>query len=209
MPHEFHTPHEFLTGLTSVKFKISKDYLLSLRYYLLFAALIFIFSVGWGYLFAKDYPVEVQKVLQDLQRVLEPIKEMSEMQQVFFIFLNNSVTGFLAIFLGPVLGIFPFSILLANGGMMGIMFFLSEENEVLSAFFTGIFPHGVIEIPVLIFCGAIGIRIAVSLFKKIFRKKSDIKKELIQGLNFFFKILIPLLFLASLIEVFITQRLLI
>jgi len=92
---------------------------------------------------------------------------------------------------------------------MGIMFFLSEENEVLSAFFTGIFPHGVIEIPVLIFCGAIGIRIAVSLFKKIFRKKSDIKKELIQGLNFFFKILIPLLFLASLIEVFITQRLLI
>ena len=192
-----------------MKFKISKDYLLSLRYYLLFATLIFILSVGSGYIFAKNYPAEVQKVLQDLQRVLEPIKEMSEMQQVFFIFLNNSVTGFLAIFLGPVLGIFPFSILLANGGMMGIMFFLSEENEVLSAFFTGIFPHGVIEIPVLIFCGAIGIRIAVSLFKKIFRKKSDIKKELIQGLNFFFKILIPLLFLASLIEVFITQRLLI
>jgi len=192
-----------------VKFKISKDYLLSLRYYLLFAALIFILSVGSGYIFAKNYPAEVQKVLQDLQRVLEPIKEMSEMQQVFFIFLNNSITGFLAILFGVVLGIFPLIMLLANGGMMGIMFFLSEENEVLSAFFTGIFPHGVIEIPVLIFCGAIGIRIAVSLFKKIFRKKSDIKKELIQGLNFFFKILIPLLFLASLIEVFITQRLLI
>ena len=192
-----------------MKFKISKDYLLSLRYYLLFAALIFILSVGSGYIFAKNYPAEVQKVLQDLQRVLEPIKEMSEMQQVFFIFLNNSITGFLAILFGVVLGIFPLIMLLANGGMMGIMFFLSEENEVLSAFFTGIFPHGVIEIPVLIFCGAIGIRIAVSLFKKIFRKKSDIKKELIQGLNFFFKILIPLLFLASLIEVFITQRLLI
>ena len=192
-----------------MKFKISKDYLLSLRYYLLFATLIFILSVGSGYIFAKNYPAEVQKVLQDLQRVLEPIKEMSETQQVFFIFLNNSITGFLAILFGVVLGIFPLVMLLANGGMMGIMFFLSEENEVLSAFFTGIFPHGVIEIPVLIFCGAIGIRIAVSLFKKIFRKKSDIKKELIQGLNFFFKILIPLLFLASLIEVFITQRLLI
>lgn len=209
MPHEFHTPHEFLTGLTSVKFKISKDYLLSLRYYLLFAALIFILSVGSGYIFAKNYPAEVQKVLQDLQRVLEPIKEMSEMQQVFFIFLNNSVTGFLAIFLGPVLGIFPFSILLANGGMMGIMFFLSEENEVLSAFFTGIFPHGIIEIPVLIFCGAIGIKIGKLVIKKIFKRKGDIKNELISGLKFFFKVLVPLLFLASVIEVFITQRLLI
>jgi len=192
-----------------VKFKISKDYLLSLRYYLLFSALIFIFSVGWGYLFAKDYPAEVQKVLQDLQRILEPIKEMSEMQQVFFIFLNNSITGFLAILFGVVLGIFPLIMLLANGGMMGIMFFLSEENEVLSAFFTGIFPHGIIEIPVLIFCGAMGIKIGKLVIKKIFKRKGDIKNELISGLKFFFKVLVPLLFLASVIEVFITQRLLI
>ena len=182
---------------------------MSLRYYLLFSALIFIFSVGWGYLFAKDYPAEVQKVLQDLQRILEPIKEMSEMQQVFFIFLNNSITGFLAILFGVVLGIFPLVMLLANGGMMGIMFFLSEENEVLSAFFTGIFPHGIIEIPVLIFCGAMGIKIGKLVIKKIFKRKGDIKNELISGLKFFFKVLVPLLLLASVIEVFITQRLLI
>jgi len=191
-----------------VKFKIPKDYLLSLRYYLLFSVLIFIFSVGSGYIFAKSYPTEVQKVLQNLQKVLEPIKEMTETQQAFFIFLNNSITGFLAIFLGVVLGIFPFTMLLSNGGMLGIMFFLSEENEALSTFFTGIFPHGIIEIPVLIFCGAIGIKIAVALFKKILKKPSDIKRELSQGLKFFFTILIPLLLLAALIEVFITQRLL-
>ena len=134
---------------------------------------------------------------------------MSEMQQVFFIFLNNSITGFLAILFGVVLGIFPLIMLLANGGMMGIMFFLSEENEVLSAFFTGIFPHGIIEIPVLIFCGAMGIKIGKLVIKKIFKRKGDIKNELISGLKFFFKVLVPLLFLASVIEVFITQRLLI
>lgn len=192
-----------------MKFKISKEYLFSLRYYLLFSALLFLFSVGAGYLFAKNYPDEVEKTLEQFQTILEPIKEMSRIQQVFFVFLNNSLTGFFAILFGVILGFFPLLVVFANGEMLGIMIFLSEKALPLSVFFTGIFPHGIIEIPVLIFCGAMGLKIGKKVFKKIFKKRDRIKEEMKSALSFFFKVLMPLLFLAAVIEIYITQELLV
>lgn len=134
---------------------------------------------------------------------------MSRYQQVLFIFLNNSLTAFLAIVLGVIFGLFPFLVVFANGEMLGILIFLSQEALPLTVFFTGIFPHGIIEIPALIFCASMGLKIGRITFKKIFKKEGEIKAEIKSALSFFFKFLIPLFFLASIIEVFITRELLI
>jgi len=192
-----------------VKFKIHKDYFYSFRYYFLFSSLLFIFSVGFGYLFAKTSPIEVKKVLEQFRVILEPIQQMNKYQQVLFIFLNNSLTGFLAILLGIIFGLFPFLVVFANGEMLGILIFLSQEALPLTVFFTGIFPHGIIEIPVLLFCASMGLKLGRITFKKIFKKEGEIKTEIKSALLFFFKFLIPLFFLASIIEVFITRELLI
>ena len=175
----------------------------------MFAFLFFILSVGLGYLFAKSSPEEVKKILEQLRIVLEPLQQMTRLQQVFFIFLNNSLTGFLAILLGVIIGLFPLLTLFANGEMLGVLIFFSKENLPLSEFFTGIFPHGIIEIPVLLLCGAMGLKIGAKVLKKIFKKKENIQEEIKLALSFFFKFLIPLLFVAAIIEVFVTRELLI
>lgn len=191
-----------------MKIKIPREYLLSLRYYLLFSSLLFIISVGIGYVFAQNSPTEVRELLEQIRLMLEPIQKMSEVQQVFVIFLNNVITGFCAILLGIILGLFPALVIFANGELLGILMSISREAQELATFFTGIFPHGIIEIPVLIFCASMGIKIGKKSVQKIFKKKVSIKEELKSALLFFFQFLTPLLLLAAIIEIFITREIL-
>ncbi|MCK5085688.1 stage II sporulation protein M, partial [Candidatus Parcubacteria bacterium] len=75
-------------------------------------------------------------------------------------------------------------------------------------FFLGILPHGIIEIPVLIVSSAIGIRIGKVAIWRLFSKKESLLKEFLKALKFFILVLFPLIFIAALIEAFLTALLL-
>lgn len=183
-----------------------KKYLYSLRYFILFSFLVFIFAMVGGYIFAQNYPDQVKEIFGAFERVFEPLSKMTRIEQVLFIFSHNAISGFFAITFGFIFGVLPFLVLFANGEVFGIFLFLSQGTLPLLTFIVGILPHGIIEIPVLFFCGAIGMRIGKITINKIFKKEGEIKEEIKLGLNFFFKILLPLLFSAALIEVFITPQ---
>ena len=185
-----------------------KKYLYSLKFFVLFSFLFFVFSISYGYFSAKYSPLEAGIALEEIGKLFELILEAGPLEQLLFIILNNAFTLILVILLGVVLGIFPLLVLFGNGALLGIMAFLYLQESSLPVFFIGIVPHGIIEIPILLLTSAMGFKIGKKAFRKLLKKEEGLKKEISLAFKFFFKILIPFLILAAIIEVFITSWLL-
>lgn len=185
-----------------------KNYVLSLKTHILISVLIFIFGAFYGYFTVQSAPQEIGTVLEELRKLYEPVFEMSPLGQFFFVILNNGVALTLILVSSVIFGFFPFFALLSNGTVLGVVAFFSQLNFSWSVFFLGTLPHGVIELPVLILAGASGLKIGQTVFQRIMKKQVSIKKELSDALEFFWKILLPLLALAAAIEIFITANLL-
>ncbi len=162
------------------------------------SCLIFISFFVLGYFFSYFFPSLVDLFLDVVDEKLEPLIRISPFGQFLFIIFNNTLTLFLAIFLGVFLGIFPFLILAINGFILGIFAYVFP----LTFFIVGIFPHGIIEIPILILSCSWGFKLAKVFFRH------NIKEEIKSALFFFLKFLIPLLVLAAFIEIYITAKLL-
>ena len=135
-------------------------------------------------------------------------EETTSLQLFFFIFENNVSKLFIILPLGIFAGIIPFFSVFTNGLILGIFAQVVSEEISWTFFFLGIMPHGIIEIPVLVVSSAIGIRIGKVAVWRLFSRKESLKEELAKALKFFVLILIPLLFLAALIEAFVTTAIL-
>lgn len=191
--------------LMNINKKINyKEYFFSLKPFLVFSFLIFSFSFINGYFFAKKILNEDGMFLEELRMIIAPLLKMGNIELFFIIFINNTISLFLTVFLGIAFAIFPFLVLVVNGGILGILFFFFLENSDLGLFLLGILPHGIIEIPVLIIGGAMGFKIGKVVFNNLLKKKSDLKEELSFSFIFFSRILFPLIAIAALVEVFIT-----
>jgi len=184
------------------------NYLYSIRFLIIICIFAFVFSILAGYFSAQSNPQDAEEFFEKLGVMYEPIEGFSSFGQFIFVILNNSIALFLSILLGIIFGIFPFIVIFSNGTILGILMYLFKYNLSLDQFFIGILPHGILEIPLLIIGCAMGLRVGKEVFRRVFQKKGDIKKELSTAIEFFWKIIIPLLVLAAAIEVFITARIL-
>lgn len=121
------------------------------------------------------------------------------------IFLNNGIKVFMAVALGIVIGFYPTLLLLVNGFIVGSVVTVGGMTIGWDKTLAGILPHGLIELPVFIIGGAIGLMLGAKVIDKIFKKnKTPIKPEFYKAIGFTVKVLIPLLFIAAIIESFIT-----
>lgn len=182
----------------------TKEYIISLKSYIIFSCYIFIISIILGYIFAQNNPEEIAKFLEEI-RSLFPVDENSTSSQIFwFIFKNNASKIFLLLPLGIFAGLFPLFFIFVNGLIFGIFAQISSTMISWKFFVLGIAPHGIIEIPVLILATAIGLKIGKIAIWKIFKKDGNFIKEFSQALKFYIIVLIPLLFISALIEAYIT-----
>jgi len=180
--------------------KKAKRYIFSLRYYILFSSVVFLGSILIGYFNAPNDQGLTDETLETLSEMIKPILDMSPAGQFLVVFLKNAFAGLLAILLGAAFGIFPIIILFLNGSLLGILASALKETLSFSDFLLGILPHGILEIPFLIIAASCGMKVGRSL------TKGDFKKEFTSALVFFLKILLPIVFLAALIEIFITPK---
>ncbi len=185
----------------------TKNYLYSLRPYVLFCSVIFVLSVFLGYSAACNYSQEIQKVLREIKEMWMPFQEATSLKLFIFIAFNNISKIALVVFLGIISGIFPILFLFVNGIVVGIFAYTVAETVSWQMFLVGILPHGVIEIPVLILGAASGVKLGGVVFNKIFRKRGNLREEFSLALEFFLRILLPLLILAAVIEAFVTANL--
>ncbi len=180
--------------------KISvREYLYSIRFYVLLVSVVFIGSIIVGYM---GFLSEIFNVpLEWIQQLSENLKDSTERYPTWIIFLaffavlflNNSFTCFLDIILGPLIGIFPLFSAFINGGLLG--WFAKEQGLTI---FLAIVPHGTFEIPAFLLSAAIGLRLGREVLKR--KGDRDLKKELRNGLRVFLILILPLLFIAALIE---------
>ncbi len=181
-----------------------KNYLYSLRFFILFALVFFILATVSGYEAAGNSPEQAVLIVEEFEQVFEPILKAHPLAQFILVFLNNAFSLIVTILLGIIFGIVPLLTLFFNGSLLGIFAFLWQQEMPLTSLFLITFPHGIIEIPILLVGAAIGLKIGQTTLKKVFKKQGKIKPELSLALKFYLKILLPLLALAALIEIFIS-----
>ena len=188
--------------------KEARRYLYGLKKYILFSSYIFIISVFGGYIFAQNHPSETQMLIEEMRSMFLFEEEVTSLQIFFFIFENNVSKLFIILPLGIFAGLIPLLSVFANGLILGVFAQVVSEEISWTFFFLGIMPHGIIELPVLVVSSAIGIRIGKVAIYRLFSKKESLVSELSKALKFFILILVPLLFVAALIEAFVTTLLL-
>ncbi len=179
-------------------------YIYELKPFVAFSLLVFILSTIAGYAF---YSIETEYALgslggmEDLARM---IQDLSAFEIMLFIFLNNAVKMFFSILLGFALGIVPLGFLLLNAFVIGIFINYQASESGFLFVVAGLVPHGIIEIPMLIISSAVGMKIGYVALQTLRSEPVDLGSEIIRGVRFYLHWLFPLIFLAAVIETFIT-----
>jgi len=176
-----------------------REYLYSLRFYILFVSAFFVCSAIIGYLgFLNEL---FRAALEYIEQLSENVKDFSDSYPLwvlfllffFVIFLNNSFTCFIDILSGPLAGIVPLFSAFVNGGLVG--WFVQQEGGIV---LVAIIPHGIFEIPAFLISTAIGLRLGREVFRS--RGERDLGGEMKMGLWVFLTLILPLLVIAAIIE---------
>ena len=181
-----------------------KKYIENLKPYIIFSSFIFLIAILSGYVFAQNFPEETQEIIKELEEFFSASKEMTSLQMFLFIFENNVIKLFTVVLLGIFAGLIPLLSVWGNGMILGIFAQIVSQKLSWTFLILGILPHGIIEIPVLILSAAIGIKLGKITVWRIFGGEKNLKKEFTKAIKFYILILAPLLFIAALIEAFVT-----
>ncbi len=183
--------------------------------YSLFSGLIFAFFVFLGVRYVQFFPHQTREMIGELSDHFSFILRMNSFNVFLFIFFNNSIKILIGMTLGVFFGIFPVFFTALNGFVVGIVAGEMIPLLGMSDFLKSIVPHGIFELPALFIGSGIGIFLGVTVIKEIKSKNMTFKnlkkfkfsKKLSNsfsfGMSLFFKIVVPLLFIAAIIETFL------
>lgn len=182
------------------------DYFNSSRKYFLASAGIFIVSFIVGSLISAKNPDTSENLLGLLKETFGSITSLEPFGRMLEIFKNNVRGSFMALIFGLGFGIVPFLFVAANGIVLGILveFFLKKQGVIFVI--AAILPHGIIELPMVIISVGIGFRLGHAAYFSTRHQKTiqELLNELKQGVIFYFKIVVPMLLLAAIVESYIT-----
>lgn len=180
------------------------EYIYSLKKYILAAAGIFFFALIIGILVSELNPASSGYLLEMMREAFSRITSLEPFERMIEIFKNNVRNSLLALVLGTGLGIVPFIVAAANGLVLGMLTdFISRQQGVLFVL-AAIIPHGIIEVPMVLISVGIGFRLGHVVYMFLNGVRTDIKQELMQGIWFYVRWVVPLLFVAAFIESYVT-----
>jgi len=170
------------------------DFFKESRWYIVFALGIFCLTFLIGFAYPEFFRAEIFSFIEELMARLEG---KSVFELISIIFLNNMQASFMAIILGITIGIFPLVTGIINGYLLG---FVSREAVNYGGNFVlwQLLPHGIFEIPAVLFSIGIGLKIGGDMF--VGNIGGKLKHNFTEGLRFFFFIVFPLLIIAAIIE---------
>jgi stage II sporulation protein M len=88
--------------------------------------------------------------------------------------------------------------------MIGVVIIALKSSLGYGVIAGSMVPHGIIEIPILLLAAALGLRIGYQSLRYLMGQKSSVKAQLRHGMKIYLKWILASLFIAALIEVFIT-----
>jgi stage II sporulation protein M len=186
-------------------------YLIPLRPYLIVIITLFLLAAAAGYVSAYLNPDIIDELMGQFEETYGWIAEESPIMIMLFIFANNTFNSFIAMMFGILFGIWPVIFILINGFFIGVVVFSSLQEYGILVVLSALLPHGIIELPMIFISASMGLRLGVIVFQKIFKireKEISFKYELFSAIRFFVTVIVPLLFIAAIIETFITSSIL-
>lgn len=181
------------------------EYIRNIQHFIIPAGIVFLLTSILGYVLTMYDSNILSGLLFDLVETAEKISTLPDWQMMLVIFLNNSIKIFIIAILGVFFGLVPAFFLFSNGLILGMVSFHVINENSLIFLLTGLLPHGVLEIPAAIIAAAIGFMLGKKAYDKIVvGEDNKLKKEIKKSSFFIIKFLIPIMFLASIIEVYIT-----
>lgn len=176
--------------------------------YLLVITFVFFASLIAGYISVASSPDMADNLMKSLNSRFGTLQEMSSFYILFVIFLNNAFVSLLSLVLGLALGVLSILIIAFNGYIVGVISNLVAQQKGLLFIVLALLPHGIVELPMVFLSASIGLRLGHQVFSALIGMPTQIKREFKNGLRFYFRCILPLLFVAAIIETFITPLIL-
>jgi len=176
----------------SDQYKKCWDFFRESRWHIVASLGIFALTFIIGFVLPVFFREEIFKFIADLTLSIEGL---GTLELIWFIFLNNLQASFFAIVFGVLIGIFPLVMGVTNGYLLG---FVSREAVGVGGIFVlwRLVPHGIFELPAVIFSIGIGMKIGLDLF----RKDKRFRHNFVEAIRFFVFVILPLLVIAGVIE---------
>ena len=178
-------------------------YLRSISSFLVLSAFIFALTSVMGYWAAGADP-DLASQWREQLNALRWILEQPPLIIMIIIFLKNLLASAMAMLLGLGLGIIPLMVATSNGFLLGVVAHGAVQQSGLLFLAAGILPHGILELPAVLISIAIGFRLGYLLALILAREKADLAGETRIAVRFLWRYIAPILFLAAIIETFIT-----
>lgn len=174
-----------------------------MKRYIIFVSIFFVFAILLGYLAAISDPAGSRERIYGALSQFTFLKNLNLFWIFLFIFLNNVIKGFMVVLLGAFLGVLPLIFIFINGELLGEVIGISFLSGELSKTFFGILTHGILEIPAIILSASYGIWLGYKVYRKI-RHRELFAEHFHLAMRAFFILILPLFFLAAIVETFIT-----
>jgi len=180
------------------------EYLYSLKKYILTMLIVFIFSMIIGLVVSAKNPGLSETYLGNFEDSFSWIKTLNPLLIMFIIFLNNAIKSLLALILGIGFGIVPILFVAGNGVILSILADVVAKQYSVLFVVAATLPHGIIEVPMVLISSGIGLRLGHVMYLSLKGVQNDVRSELKSGIRFFMRVIVPLLFVASIVETFVT-----
>ena len=166
---------------------------------------LFIASSTLGCYVGLVNPRLSEQLMEALRSSVEPLTTQGALMLLGLILLNNASKCLGAILLGLLFGLAPLMFDVVNGFILGLLAVASAKVEAAPfSFLVKLAPHGVLEVPAMLFSVAVGLREGVAMIRKLRGEEVSLKEEAKQGLRLFVRLVLPLLLLAAVVEAFLT-----
>jgi len=170
---------------------------------------VFIFSLSFlgGVFFANMYPEIVEDSIGELRKAFSFLFTLGPIEMGLFIFFNNTVKVFLFMLLGVLFALPTLFFLILNGWVLGTVVTATYPALGIKGIFMGLCLHGFFELSAMFIGTSLGFWIGVTAYRqakegatKIFPLPTSMKSVLFISMSVFFRIILPLLLIAAIIE---------
>ncbi len=172
--------------------------------YVLIITFVFFASAFAGYAYSASFPEISERVMEEFAAQFGGILGLQPLLIMLIIFLNNAFVSLLFLVMGLLLGILPVLFVAFNGYVVGVLSQMVAEEQGMLFILLALVPHGIIELPMVFLAAGIGLRLGHQVLAALLGRPTEIKKEFKDGIRFYFRWIVPLLFVAAVIETFIT-----
>ena len=176
--------------------------------YVLLITLVFFAAAFAGYAYSSSAPEISEMVMEEFEAQFGGILSLHPFLIMLIIFLNNAFVSLLFLVMGLGLGILPVLFVAFNGYVVGVLSHLVAQERGFLFILIALVPHGIIELPMVFLAAGIGLRLGHQVLAALLGRPTEIKREFKDGIRFYFHWIVPLLFVAAVIETFITPLLL-